>query len=163
MLAQLAKGSFAQTIRAQTFEGLVELRDDDRVIPVLKEWTEYGRPQQAREAAVVALGKVAKREPKVVDHLIDLLDDPGFVVRRRAVAALEEAGDTRAIPALQRLRDRDLNAMIVRGAREAIERIGKGKGRTQEVKKLSDDLELVRSENKDLRDRLDRLEARAGL
>ncbi len=159
MVRQLGKESFAQVIRAGVFEGFAGLKDD-RALPILEDWTRYGRPNQAREAAVGALGKLAEGKPDVIDHLVDLLDDPWFVVRLRAVAALQDARDRKAIPALRRLETRDLDGRVRRRCREAIASLSAAKGQVEEVKHLTDEVEKLHDANKELRDRLEKLEAR---
>ncbi len=154
----LTKESYGEVIRAGAFDGFAELKDE-KAIPILKEWIKYGKPQPARAAAISALGKLGEGKPDVVDLLIDLLDDSWLRVRLRAIDALEQFGDAKAIPALARRRDKELDGRVTRRCREAIIAIQQHKGPADEVKKLRDEMEKLGKDNRDLRDRLDRIEA----
>jgi aminopeptidase N len=143
------------------FEGFAELRDE-RAIPIAKDWARYGRPPRAREAAISALGKLGnlseeKRED-VIDFLRPFLDDPWLGVRTRTVGALRELRATKALGDLQRVAEADLDGRAQRAAREAIQAIREGETKDEEVKKLRDELDDLRNENRALRDRLDKLE-----
>lgn len=158
------KSSFGEIIRALALEGFAELADE-RAIPLALSWARYGRPQQARSAAISALGRLAKYtgekdKEEIRDALVQLLDDPWLRVKLTAVAALEEMKDTKAIPALERLAQADLDGRVQRRAREAVAAIRQGQDRGDDVKKLREDLDRALKENRELRDRLDRLEVR---
>jgi aminopeptidase N len=160
---QLEKDSHNNVIRARTFEGLGELRDE-RALPLAIEWSRYGRPMQARMAATACLGKLGayiERKDPVRDRLVELLDDPDLRVRLAAVGALQELADDRAVPALQRLADRDLDGRVVRRCREVVARLREGRDKGEEVKKLREELDKLREESKTLKDRLEKLEAKA--
>lgn len=161
LLRQLDKPSHNEVIRMLTFEGFGELKDD-RAIPVAQEWTAYGRPPRVRQAATAALGKLGEDKPDVTDFLTRLLTDSWLHVRLAAVTALGERKDERAIPHLERAASTDLDGRVVRFAREAIARIREGKDKGEEVKKLRADVDRLLEENKALRDRLEKLEARLG-
>lgn len=75
-------------------------------------------------------------------------------------SALEELKDTKAIPALERLAQADLDGRVQRQAREAVAAICQGQDRGDDIKKLREDLDRALKENRELRDRLDRLEVR---
>lgn len=161
LLRQLEKPSHNEVIRMLTFEGFGELKDD-RAIPVCQEWTAYGRPPRARQAATAALGKLGEDKPDVTDFLTRLLTDPWLHVRLNAAIALGERKDERAIPHLEHAASTDLDGRVVRYAREAIARIREGKDKGEEVRKLRADVDRLLEENKALRDRLEKIEARLG-
>jgi aminopeptidase N len=162
----LEKDSHNEVIRYMAFEGLAELKDE-RAVPVCLEWTSYGRPPRAREGAVLALGKLGESlgpaSPagrQVFDRLVALLDDPWLRVRLQAVLALQDMGDAKAVPHLEAIAARDLDGRIVRRAREAARDLREGRQRGEEVRGLREDLDKLQQDNRDLRDRLDRLETR---
>jgi aminopeptidase N len=159
LLKQLDKPSHNEVIRMLTFEGFAELKDD-RAIAVAQEWTAYGRPPRVRQAATAALGKLGEDKPDVTDFLTRLLTDPWLHVRLNAAIALGERKDERAIPHLERAASTDLDGRVVRFAREAIARIREGKDKGEEVKKLRADVDRLLEENKALKDRLEKIEAR---
>lgn len=154
----LAKDSFNEVIRAGVFEGFSQLRDE-RAIAICKEWTQYGKPSQARQAAVVALGKLGEGKREIGEFLIDFLRDSDFRVRLQTLTALRELKDERTIPALGKFAEQSLDGREKRLSREIILKLKEGQNRSEEIKKLREDLEKFSQENRQLRDRLDRLES----
>jgi len=161
--AALEKESHNNIIRARAFEGFAALRDQ-RGIAVAIEWTAYGRPAQARDAATVALGRLghyAERKDPALDRLVELLDDPGLRTRLAAVAALESLQDERAVPALESLAARELDGRVIRRSREVARALREGKDKGDEVNKLRDELEKLREEQRSLKDSVTKLESRS--
>ncbi len=162
LLQALERPSYLETIRAQTFDGLAELKDA-RAIDIAQQWCAYGRPTRARVAAIGCLGKLgdhhAERRPAIVEFLAALTADVEFRVRLSLPAAFESLKTTDAVPHLERLVDTDLDGRVRGAARRAIAALNEGRGRSDEVKNLRHDLDALREENRQLRDRLDRIEA----
>lgn len=158
----LEKESHNNVIRARSFEGFAALRDA-RALPLAIEWTRYGRPPQARDAATTALGtlgKYAERKEPALDRLVELLDDPSLRTRLAAVNALGELGDERAVGPLQRLIERELDGRVIRRSREVIRALREGRDKGEELKKLRDELDKLREEHRTLKDRLAKLETK---
>ena len=158
LLKALAKDSYNDVIRRGAMHGLGEL-GDERAIPVLLAWTEYGKPPYARETAVTVLGKLGHGKPEVRKRLIDVLDDKNFYARLAAIEALEALQDAEAIPALQRLASQDVEGRLKGAAAKAVRAIGEGLEKPAEIKQLRGEIESLRESNKTLLDRLERLEA----
>lgn len=154
----LRKESFNEVIRVGVFDGYAELKDP-QAIPIVIEWTRYGKPHAAREAATKALGKLGEGKPEVTDHLVRLLDDPWFRVRLEAAVALGELLDAKAVGALERLIERELDGRVKRRAREAIRKIQAGREASDEFRHLRDDVDKLREENRQLKERLEKIEA----
>ncbi len=154
----LRKESFNEVIRVGVFDGYAELKDP-QAIPIIIEWTRYGKPHAAREAATKALGKLGEGKPEVTDHLVHLLDDPWFRVRLESCVALGELLDAKASGALERLVERELDGRVKRRAREAIQKIQAGREASDEFRKLRDDVDKLREENRQLKERLEKIEA----
>ncbi len=158
----MAKRSHNDIIRVRALEGLAELRDE-RALPIAVEWTAYGKPYQARDAAATCLSKTAKyldkKEP-ARDRLTELLDDPWLRTRLTAISALVHLGDVAAIPALERLAARELDGRVIRTSREAITKLREGVDKGEEVKKLRDELDKLREDQRTLRDRLTKMESK---
>ncbi len=157
----LKRDSYLEVIRAHAIAGLAESRDE-RTIEVAHDWAKYGRPPRARVAAVGALARFAalkeNRRVEILDWLTPLCDDREFMVRMRISGALAEIGDVRALPALQRLVNRDLDGRIQRHASDAIASINEGRTRVEEGQRLREDVDKLRDENKKLQTRLEKLE-----
>src|SRR5712692_11228182 len=157
------QSSWNETIRHGVFRGLAELQDES-TIPLLRDFTTYGQPPLARYAAIRALGKLGgEKDPApapIVETLTALLDEEHFRTRMAVLEALESLHSPKTLPALERLRARDLDGRVKRRVEEVIEAIRSERKQTDEVQQLRDDFQTLREDNKKLLERLDRLEAR---
>ena len=160
----LKRDSYLDVIRTHAIAGMAELRDE-RAIDVAREYSAYGRPARARVAAVGALARFAalkdSRRVEILDFMAPLVDDREFMMRMRIPSAFAEIGDQRALPALRRLADRDLDGRIQRHANEAITSISEGRSRVEEGNRLREDIDKLRDDNKKLQERLEKVEALA--
>ena len=160
----LKRDSYLDVIRTHAIAGMAELRDE-RAIEVAREYSAYGKPPRARVAAVGALARFAalkeNRRVEILDFMTPLVDDREFMLRMRIPSALAEVGDARALPALHRLADRDLDGRIQRHANDAIASISEGRSRVEEGQRLREDLDKLREDNKKLQERLEKVEAMA--
>ncbi len=147
------KESYNEVIRTQVFEGLSELKNKGAV-PIAMEWSKYGKPTQVREVAVSTLGKLGEGNSEVLDYLTSLLKDAWFRVRTTAAEALGNLKDDRAVPALQKLIDSELDGRVKRYAREAILRIQESRERSREWQQMREDFDKLREENRALKERL---------
>ena len=159
--AQFDKPSYNETLRVMACNALAELKEE-RAIDFLLGWTPYGRPQQVRSAAIAALAALADHFPdhktRVVERLTELLNDPWLRTRLSAAEGLGKLGDGIALGPLDAYIARELDGRGVRVAREAMAKIREGKGRDDETKKMREDLDKAMADNRELRDRLDKLE-----
>src|SRR5262249_36137112 len=134
--AALDRPSYLETIRAQVFAGLAELKDV-RAIETAQRWGAYGQPPRARIGALLCLGKLAEthgnRREEIIEFLGQFTNDPEFRVRANLPEALQHSRALEAIPHLQRMADQELDARIRRRARTAIEILKEGRGRDDEV------------------------------
>ncbi len=160
----LDRDSFNEVVRQGAISGLVALKDE-RAIPVALDWTSYGRPDQARFAAIGALGSLGKlvkdrEKEQVVDRIKELLEDKNWRARISAIGAAQNLGDPGLLSLLQRKVDAGEDGREVRRSREAMMAIRENASQNEEVRKLRDDLDKVLGENRELRDRLESLEQR---
>lgn len=98
LVGALGRSSFNEVVRAGAINGLVATRDD-RATSYVLDWTTYGRPNQARFAAIAALGTLGKQvkeadKEQIIDRLKDLLDDKHWRARVAAITAAHTLGDT---------------------------------------------------------------------
>ncbi len=160
--ANINRPSYRQVVRAGCIDGLVELREERGLEPILAA-ARYGAPEQARAAAAGASARLGQhfegRKKAIAEELVRLLDDRDFRVRIAAANGLKTLGDPAFAPALDRMAERELDGRAIRMARENAGILRRGAQTTDEVKRLRDDLEQLRDENIRLRDRLGRLEA----
>jgi len=148
--AALGRDSHVEVIRRGAFEGLGELKDA-RALPLLLEWSQYGRPPHARERAIEALGKVGRDNEKVFQRLLALLNDPYRWTRRAALRALGELGDPRALDTLEALAIAEPERRLQQEAEQAIRKIRRSQAARQTVEDLQGELEQLKQEVKTLR------------
>ncbi len=158
----MKKESMNDVIRCNALAGMAELRDE-RALPVAIEWTRRGRSNPVRAAATSVLGKLAKLGDRAkelaYDRLVELLQDEWLRVRLNAIAALVEINDTKALPELGRVAERDLDGRVLRAAREGMARLREGADKGEELRKLRADFDTLLADNRALKDRLDKIEA----
>ena len=159
LVKALDKDSYDDVIRSGAMRGFAEL-GDERAIPLVLSWTEYGKPPFAREAAIRALGKLGQCNAKVRERLIDLLNEKSFYARLSAVSALQELHEPEAIDVLNRLSNQDVDGRLKSAAAKAVRSIAAYLEKPAEFKELRGEIESLRESNKSLLDRLDRLEAK---
>jgi aminopeptidase N len=162
-VAALDRHSWNDIVQMYALTGLGALRDVAGVA-VAVEWSHYGRGLWARIGAITALGDLGQLDVArlgVVEHLSDLLTDSSLRVREASARALAKIGDTRALPALERTIARDADGRVVRLAREAMQAIKSGARQSEELASLRADVDALKEQNRELRERLDVVEGRA--
>ena len=162
----LTKESQNDVIRSAVYQGLADLHDE-RGVDILIEWSKYGKPANSRGTAANMLGHLGEYVPEhrkedIVDHLITLIDDPWFRTSISTIDALSTLKATKALPHLQRAADTALEGRTVRVARLAMKAIREGADKGDELKKLREEVDKLVDENRTLKDRLDKLEAKLG-
>jgi aminopeptidase N len=154
--------SYRDVIAAGAYAGMEDL-GDPRAIPLLKEGTKYGRPRHQREAAIQALGKMARGDARkeISDFLTQLLQDPWVFARDAAIQALGKAEEEKAIPALLDASRGEIDPRLRRHARQAVASIRKG-GAPADLDELRSRIDALKDTTESLRDRVDRLEGEKG-
>ncbi|HWC28484.1 MAG TPA: M1 family aminopeptidase [Dehalococcoidia bacterium] len=160
----LGKNSQNDIIRASAFEGFGQLRDE-RGVQLGLEWSRYGRPPNVRGAAASSLGQLGQvvpehRKEEIVDHLVTLVRDPWLRTQVSSINALGELKATKALADLDRAARTALDDRVVRSARVAAKRIRESGDKGDDLKKLREEVDKLTDENRTLKDRLDKLEAR---
>jgi aminopeptidase N len=158
----LATPSHRDVIAVAASEGMEDL-GDPAAVPALRDAARYGRPRRQREAAIRALGKLAKGDAKrpILDLLLDLLHDPWIFARDAAIQALGDARDDTAVPALADAARGETDARLRRHARQAIEAI-RSAGSATELEELRRRIEQMEDSTRGLRERIERLEREKG-
>jgi len=154
----MARESWNEVVRCGALAGFAEL-GDERAVPICLDWTKYGRHKRARRAAIGALAKLGEGRKDVREAIIALLDDRSFDVRISSVMALQTLHDIAALPALEAIAAQDVDGRLKRRCAEAIRAIREHAERPAELVKLRDELVELRTQNRALGERIDRLEA----
>jgi aminopeptidase N len=163
LIRAMDRPSYLDVVRSQSLGGLAELRDE-RAIDVALRAARYGEPVVGRRAAIAALGSLgaehAPRKRQVREVLVELLEDPDFRARIAAVEALRVLGDGDAVDGLNRAAGRDLDGRVRRRAREVARALVEGTTQSDALKQLRDSLEKLEGENRALKERVLKLEAK---
>jgi len=154
----LDRKSWADVVRSGAADGLANLRDE-RAVPHLTARTTYGHESPGRRASMLALARLDTSR-KTRELLEDRLDDNDVFVRITAIRGLETLADVKARGALQARLGKDDAATVRRRIKEALRDLTAG--RDAEVKRLRDELDKVRDESHEVKQRLAKLEARLG-
>jgi aminopeptidase N len=161
--AAMERPSYLDVIRSLCLSGLAELRDA-RAIPIALAAAQYGQPVVGRRAAILVLGALAAELPaektRVRETLIELLEDPDFRARIAVVEALRALGDVEAVGALKRAEVKDLDGRVRRRAREVARVLSEGATQAEQVHQLRDSLEKLQDENRELKERVLKLEVK---
>ncbi|HEV8335629.1 MAG TPA: M1 family aminopeptidase [Candidatus Polarisedimenticolia bacterium] len=154
--------SYKDVIAVGAYEGMQEL-GDPRALPLLEQGARYGRPRRQREAAIRALGKLARGEAQrdVGDFLMPLLQDPWIFARDAAIQALGDAREERAVPALADAARGEIDPRLRRHARKAVAAIRSAKAGTA-LEDLRARIEQLKETTESLRERMNRLEGEKG-
>jgi aminopeptidase N len=159
----MKRPSYLDVIESMCLHGMAELRDE-RGIDVALEAVKYGKPIIGRRAAISALGSLGALHPArkraILEVLTELLEDPDFRARIAAVEALRVLGESDAIPALAQAERRDLDGRVRRRAREVQKALADRAVQEEAMRGLRESMEKLESENRDLKERLLKIEAR---
>ena len=98
--AELKRESHRDMLRVLIFDAMARLRDQ-RALPILLEHTQPRFPNEAREAATKALGKLGILSSEVERRLEELVSDPWFRVRSAAAGSLRRLKSSRAEAAIR--------------------------------------------------------------
>ena len=162
--ALLLESSWCEVLRARALEGLGRLRDAD-VADGIVAWTAVEKPARARAAAAAALARLGDEVESVrtcaVERLAVLAEDSNFRVQVASISALGNLRDPRGLGVLTRVHRAAGDARCRRLAFDAIATIREGRTTEAGLGALRREVEGLAEDNRKLRDRLTRIEARA--
>jgi aminopeptidase N len=102
LVAAVKTDSPDNVIRDAALAGLGRL-GDDRAVPLLLEWSGPGKDQRTRQTAMMAVGRLDKKNKEITNRLVAYLHEPYFDVSFWGLFAIGERGDVDAISPLQDL------------------------------------------------------------
>ncbi|MHB8873967.1 MAG: M1 family aminopeptidase [Myxococcaceae bacterium] len=153
----MRRPSFQDVIATGAVDGMAESLNPE-AWPVVERLTRYGESEFLRRAAAVAMGKLAEaagRKRETADRLGELLRDPQLRVQMGTFEAVRELGDARMIAALEATAY--LDPRVKRGAREAARALREGEPQRKEVSVLRDEIDRLKAETREIRERIDAL------
>lgn len=166
MLRAKATRSSEETLRTAALRGLAEL-PDLRGLELALAHAGPDERRSVRAAAIEAAGRLAGRKEcpeetrqAVAERIAGILEDSNAALKSAAIGALRDMGAEKALPALEALARHDPREDLRERAHEAAAKIRAGAPPDAEMARLREDLKTYAEENRKLRERLDRLEAR---
>lgn len=156
----LTMDSYREQIRAAALRALGELGDKD-ALPLLYTWSAYGKPTQARTAAIATIPKLAtddESEKEATRRLLALLDDPYIWARGGAMGALADLGADAAIEPIARATEVEADSRLRASARKALRRLREPTPAGRSVEELAAELERLKSESEAQARRIEELE-----
>lgn len=160
LIGALGTPSWNGTVEAGAARGLAELADPRAVAPLL-DAVRPGRDEGLRRAAAGALARAGallyEERTRIVDAIVQLLDDPAFLVQLAAIAAAEALEDPRALGALDRLAATGFDGRVRRDAAEAAMHIREAQKVPSQVSALRSDLDTLREEQRTLQEKIETL------
>ncbi len=158
----LGRASFQDVIRARALEGLGATMDEEALSIVRAEY-KATHTFQTRRATIAAVARLAEGTPsaRAARELCETaLDDRDFRVRMDAATALVSLADARGLPALERALAAEIDGRARRRLRQALTDLREGTRPSEQTRKLAEDVDRLRGESAQLRERLEKLEAR---
>ena len=160
------RSGWNELVRSGAIAGLSQFKTSEAALDLLLPYTELGVPQPLRLAAIRALGTISTGQDKrAVDRILERLEalsrEDFFLTQVATVAALAQMEAKGAIAILRAIADHSPDGRVKRRADEAAQQVQKKVGQDQAIADLRQELEDIKQLNKDLKSRLETLEAKA--
>ncbi|MBV8116708.1 MAG: HEAT repeat domain-containing protein [Candidatus Eremiobacteraeota bacterium] len=156
----LASRTWNSTVESGALRGLAELADP-RALSLAIDACAPANDEGLRRAAAAAIARIGQlveeARTRVVAILEELLDDPTFLVQLAALRAAETLGDTRLLPALDRLAQTAFDGRIRRDAFEAAIRIREVAKVPAQVRGMRSDIDELREDQRKLQEKIEAL------
>ena len=154
-----------EVVRGGAIAGLSQFKSSAAALDLLLPYTELGVPQALRLAAIRALGSISLNQEKIaIERILDRLEalsrEDFFLTQVATVGALSQMEVRGAVSILRSLAEHSPDGRVKRRADEAAEKVQKKIGSDQAIADLRQELDEVKQTNKDLKSRLENLEAR---
>ena len=154
--------SWHDVIEIGCLQGLAATEKEE-VIDIAKKYLKIGTSDWIRRnipSLLATLGKRYKKDyPEIKSILENSIKDNSYRVQQYSIQATSLYEDAALIPALSKLAETAAESGLVRGARVAIRNLSKKK-QPKEIDSLKKSIEELQKENRDLKDRLDKIEAK---
>ncbi|MBI1805387.1 MAG: HEAT repeat domain-containing protein [Ignavibacteriae bacterium] len=118
----LKRDSYNEVIRSTALDMLAGIGDDS-ALELVKSYSTYGIERNVRLQAIRLLGKVWGTHEDVFLYILRYLNDPSFQVKRALLDVLGGSGNPVALGPLNKFLERESDSRLLKGAREAIEKI----------------------------------------
>ena len=155
-----------EVVRSGAIAGLSQFKTSEAALDLLLPYTELGIPQPLRLAAIRALGTISTGQEKIaIERILERLEalarEDFFLTQVATVAALSQMEVSGAVAILRSLADHSPDGRVKRRADEAAQKVQKKIGSEGAIADLRQELDEVKQTNKDLKSRLETLEAKS--
>jgi aminopeptidase N len=159
------KAGWNEVIRSGAIAGLSRFKSNADAVEVILQYTKMGIPQPLRLAAIRALGTVSISQTEAVvdlicEHLQNLSKESFFLTQVAVSIALGQMQTNKAIIILELLALQTSDGRVTRMAQESIKNVQSALGSQKGLDELRQKFEQVKEENKDLKSRLEAIEAK---
>ena len=160
------RSGWNEVVRGGAISGLSQFKSSAAALELLLPYTELGVPQPLRLSAIYALGPISTGQEKTaVDRILDRLEalsrEDFFLTQVATVGALAKMEVRGAVAILRGLAEHSPDGRVKRRADEAAQKVQKKIGSDKALADLRQELDEVKQSNKDLKSRLENLEAKA--
>ncbi|MEM7554199.1 MAG: M1 family metallopeptidase [Cyanobacteria bacterium P01_A01_bin.84] len=160
------KAGWNEVVRGGAIGGLAELKTSAAALNLLLEYTKLGVPQALRLGAIRALGKISVGQTPanlevILEQLNELSKESFFLTQIAVSTALGQMETPKAMGILRSLSEQSPDGRVRRYAEEQINKVQKHIGADKAVRQIREELDLLKKENKELRSRLETLEAKS--
>lgn len=158
------RAGWNEVVRGGVIGGLSQLKTSPEAVALISQYTKLGTPQALRLAAIRALGTVSTGQtPDQVELIAQQLEaiasESFFLTQVSATSALGQMQTPGAIAILNNLANQTPDGRVRRLAEEAIKRVQKNLGSDKAVKQLREELDQLKKDNQELKNRLLKLES----
>ena len=165
----IERPSWNHVVQRGIFQGLGASGEEDAIAVIISNMSNPRRSPLFRVAAIGGMFALAENRyhysdevrQRAVTALCHVVEHESWqMARAMAAFALLSLGEKRAIPALERAASRELETRVQRTMQRAAQRLSTVDKSDEQLKQLRQDLDLVREENRKLKEQLTALEAR---
>jgi aminopeptidase N len=160
------KAGWNEVVRSGAIGGLSALKTSEDALNLILEYTAPGVPQALRLASIRALGAVSTGQTpvnldRILERLSQLSRETFFLIQVAVIAALGQMETPKAMSIARSLAQQSPDGRVKRIAEETISKIQKNIGSDKAVQQLRQELDQLKTENQELRSRLENLEAKS--
>ena len=159
------RAGWNEVVRSGAISGLAQFKTSEAALDLLLPYTELGVPQPLRLAAIRALGAISLGQEKIaleriLERLESLSRESFFLTQVATVGALGQMEVRGAVRILRQLAEHSPDGRVKRRADEAAQRVQKKIGADKAIADMQQALDEVKQTNKELKSRLESLEAK---
>ncbi|NJM66206.1 MAG: M1 family metallopeptidase [Acaryochloris sp. RU_4_1] len=160
------RAGWNEVVRSGAITALSHLKTSVAAVDLILAYTEAGIPQPLRLAAIRALGSLSTGQPpaqleRILERLSILVGEPLFLTQMAVSSALGQMETPKAIGLLTNLVNQTPDGRVRRLAEESIKKVQSALGSNQALKSLQEELQQLQQTNRDLKSRVEELEAKS--